>query len=140
MLHDMGRFAARIDDHLEMFRRGDADDAFHGLLEIDREIIPELMAVFRREKDVGMREFLIAIIWEHRDRSVIPFLGEVLMDPEPRIWREALNGLVGLACPAALEALRAARAREFPQPCETEEFRRWLEEAIGQAELEARRE
>jgi hypothetical protein len=135
----MQRFAPQIAYYLEMFRSGDADNAFHGLLEIDRDILPELMAVFRGEQDIGVRELLVEVIWEYRERSVIPFLGEALSDTEPRIWRQALNGLVALASPAALDVLRAARTRQFPTQCETEEFRRWLEEAIEEAETETQR-
>ncbi len=128
----MQRFASQIAYYLEMFRRGDADNAFHGLLEIDRDILPELMAVFRLERDVGLRELLVEVIWEYRERSVIPFLGEALSDSEPRIWRQALNGLAVMASPAALDVLRAARTQEFRTQRETEGFRRSLEEAIEQ--------
>jgi len=135
----MQRFAPQIDYYLEVFRRGDADNAFHGLLEIDPDILPELIAVFRTEQDTGVREFLVEVIWEYREHSVIPFLAEALQDTEPRIWRQALNGLVTLVSPAALEVLRAARARQLPTQRETEEFRRCLEEAIEQAETETQR-
>jgi hypothetical protein len=135
----MQRFAPQIDYYLEMFRSGDTDNAFHGLLEIDSDILPELIQVFRASHDLGVRELLVEVIWEYRDHSVLPFLGEVLFDSEPGIWRQALNGLVTLASPAALDALRAARAREFPRQRETEEFRRWLEEAIAQAETKAQK-
>ena len=132
----MQQFAEQITYYLEMLRQGDADNAFHGLLEIDRDILPELMAVFRDTRDIGVREFLITVIWEYRERSAIPFLGKALLDAEPPIWRQALNGLVALASPEALDALRAARTRQFPRQRETEKFRRWLEEAIQQAERE----
>lgn len=135
----MQRFAPQIAYYLEMFRRGDTDNAFHGLLEIDRDVLPELMAVFRNEQDIRVRELLVEVIWEYRERSVIPFLGEALSDNEPRIWRQALNGLVTLALPASLDVLRAARARQLPTQCETEEFRRWLEETIEQTQTEAQR-
>lgn len=130
----MHRFVPQIACYLEMFRGGDADNAFHGLLEIGRDVLPELMEVFRSERDIEVREFLVGVIREYRERSVIPFLGEALSDAEPRIWRQALDGLVTLASPAALEVLRAARIRQLPTRRATEEFRRWLEEAIEQAE------
>jgi HEAT repeat protein len=130
----MQRFAPQIAYYLEMFRSGDADNAFHGLLEIDCDILPELMAVFRSEQDIEIRELLSEVIWEYRERSVIPFLGEALSDTESRIWRQALNGLVALASPASLEILRTARTRQFPTQREAEEFRRWLKEAIEQTE------
>jgi hypothetical protein len=129
----MQRFTPQITYYLEMFRSGDGNHALHGLLEMDRDVLPELMEVFRSERDIGVRELLVGVIWEYRERSVIPFLGEALSDPEPRIWRQALNGLVALASPAALEVLRAARTRQLPTQHGTEEFRRWLEEAIEQA-------
>lgn len=135
----MQGFAEQIDYYLEMFRRGDVEDAFHGLLEIDREILPELIDVFRVSKDVSVREFLVEVIWEYREKSVIPFLGEALRDSEPRVWRQALNGLVALASSAALDVLQAARIQEFPKRRDNENFHRWLEEAIEQAETEARR-
>ena len=132
----MQRFAEQIAYYLEMFRRGDSDNAFHGLLELDRDILPELMSAYRATHNVGVRELLVEVIWEYRERSVIPFLGEVLLDAESRIWRQALNGLVALASPDALDVLRAARTRQFPSQRETVDFHRWLEEAIGQAETE----
>jgi hypothetical protein len=130
------RFTPQIVRYLEMFRSGNADDAFHGLLESDHDILPELMAVFRSEQDGGVREFLVRVIWKLGERSVIPFLGEVLSDNEALVWRQALDGLVSLATPAALDVLRAARARQFATQREAEEFRRWLEEAIEHAGTE----
>lgn len=130
----MQRFAPHIDFYVEMFLRGETDNAFHGLLEFDRNILPELIAAFHRECAVSVRRFLVGVIWEYRDPSVIPFLGGVLFDSELPVWREALNGLVALASPAALEALRMARTRKFPLRRESEEFHDWLEEAIEQAE------
>ena len=129
----MPRFAPEITDYLDQFRRGDTDNAFHGLLELDRDVLPELMADARTEPDIRIREFLVGVIWQYRDPSVIPFLGDMLSDSEPRMWQQALNGLVTLASPASLEVLRAARTRSFPTPQASEEFRRWLEEAIEQA-------
>ena len=135
----MQRFAPQIEYYLEMVRRGDTDNAFHGLLELDHEILPELMAAFRSEQDTDVRELLVNVIREYREPSVLPFLGEALLDSGPRIWKEALNGLVALASPASLDVLRAARTLRFPKQHDTEEFRRWLEEAIEQAEAETLR-
>ena len=134
----MGRFAQQIDYYLEMFRQGNSENAFHGLLELDHDILPELIAVFRGEQDIALRELLLEVIWQYREHSVVPLLGEALRDTQPRIWRQALNGLVALASPEALDILRAARTQQFPTARETEEFRHWLNEAIEQAATEAR--
>jgi len=105
---------------------------------MDHAVLPELMAVFRAERDVQVRAFLVEVTWQHRQPSAVSFLGEALLDPEPVVWKEALDGLVTLASPAALEVLRSARIRQFPDPRSAEEFRGWLEEAIAQAEARAR--
>jgi hypothetical protein len=52
------------------------------------------------------------------------------------VWKQALDGLVTLASPQALEVLKAAKTRQFSQQKDTEEFHRWLDEAIEQAESE----
>jgi HEAT repeat protein len=135
----MPTFAPQIAYYLERYRESDADSAFHGLLELDHVALPELAAEFRAATDTRLRVFLLGVIWQHRQQSVIPLLAEALLDSEPRVWREALDGLVALASPASLAALRAARTRHFTKQHDAEEFRRWLEEAIEQAEMEAQR-
>lgn len=135
----MPTFAPEIAYYLERYREGDDENAFHSLVELDHQVLPELLAEFRAATDPRLRVFLLGVIWQHRQPSVIPFLGEALLDSEPRVWREALDGLVALASPASLEALRAARTRHFSERRDTEEFRNWLEEAIEQTETAMRR-
>ncbi len=133
-------FAPQIAYYLDRYRRGDVADAYHCLLELGDEALPELSAEFRAATDNQLREFLLGVIWQHRQQSVIPLVAEALLDSDPRVWREALDGLVALASPASLEALRAARGRQSPKQHDTEEFSRWLEEAIEQVETELQRE
>jgi len=130
----MPAYSAQIDCFLQRFREGHRADAFFGLLEMDHDVLPELMAAFRAERDAQVRAFIVEVIWRHRQQSVTPLLGEALRDSEPTVWRQALDGLVSLASPAALEVLRAARTRRFPGPRDTGESRHWLEEAIAQTE------
>jgi HEAT repeat protein len=130
----MRRFTPQIDYCLQLVRSGDADTSFHSLLEIGPEVLPDLMDVFRTENDVDVREFLVRVIWEYRDDAAVPFLREALYDPQQRVWRQALDGLVTIASPASLEAMRAAMTREFLNHDAKEEFRGWLEEAIEQAQ------
>jgi hypothetical protein len=133
----MNRFAPQIAKYLEMFRCGDAENAFHGLLEMGPDILPGLMEVSRAEKDPGVREFLVGVIWKYREQSAIAFLGEALFDPEPRVWREALDGLVTLASPQVLRIMRAARKRASHS--QIDDFLCWIDEAIGQAEIVLRK-
>ena len=109
------------------------------MLEIPHSILPELMAAFRNERDNRVREFIVEIIWQHRQNSTIPFLKEALNDVAPAVWKQALDGFVALASDAALEVLRGARNRKFPTERETEEFRRWVDEAIEQVESQIHR-
>jgi hypothetical protein len=94
---------SQIAECLQRFRKGDRDGAFFGLLETDHGILPELMAAFRSERDSHVREFLVEIIGQHRQSSVIPFLKEALNDPAAAVSKQAIDGLVVLASPAALE-------------------------------------
>ena len=127
-------FSDAIGEYLEMYNSGDYDNAFHGLLEMTPAILPDLMAAYHIERDTLTRLFLLNVIWEYRDQSAIPLLGEALFDLQKLIWQEALDGLVALASPTAVDALRAARNRQFTTEHDTETFGLWLAEAIEQAE------
>lgn len=135
----MNTFAPKVTHYLTRFRQGDDDGAFHGLLELDHALLPDLEAEFRNATDTRLRIFLLNVIWQHRQQSVIPLLAAALFDAEPGVWREALNGLVTLASPAALKALQAASGREFEPRRDTQEFSRWLEEAVEQTRAEMQR-
>jgi hypothetical protein len=104
------------------------------LIQHESEAIAELESAFRAATDTRLRVFLLQVIWQHRHQSVIPLLAEALLDCEPQVWKESLDGLVTLASPASIDAMRSARTRQFTKPQEAEEFRLWLEEAIQQAE------
>ncbi len=135
----MPTFAPQIAYYLERYHEGDIDNAFHSLVELDHEALPELASEFRAATDTRLRVFLLGVIWQHRQQSVIPLLSEALLDSEPRVWKEALDGLVTLASRASIQALGAARTRQFANPRDAEEFRSCLEDAIQQAETEIQR-
>ena len=126
----------QIDGCLQRFREGDRDTAFFGLLELEHDVLPTLMTKFHTEHDSDIRAFLVEVIWQHRQPSVVPFLGKTLYDGEPEVWKQAMDGLVALASPPALDALQSARARPFPSQREAEEFLRWIDEAVEQVETE----
>ena len=130
----MTKFAVQVAYHLNQYRQGNRDDAFFGLIEMNHDVVPELINSFQKESEPQTRAFLVEVIWEHRQQSSISFLAEVLQESD--VWKEALNGLVTLASPVALEGLRSARNRQFSKKKETDEFREWLEEAITQVEAQ----
>jgi hypothetical protein len=129
-----------IQTYLNEFRNGHFENALcgltSGLTSKRHDIIPELIAAFKKEQDEPTRVFLVEAIWQYRQQSVIPFLAEVLHDPNPDIWKKALDGLVTLASPRCIDALRSARTRQFKRERDAEEYRSWIDEAIEQAEDE----
>jgi hypothetical protein len=125
---------AYLQDHLEAYRSGDRDQAFYGLINHVDNLLPHLINAFQSETDPQVRAFIVEVIWQQRDRGAIPTLAAALNDPDGQVWREALNGLVTLASPESVEALRLARGRQFRATHEQESFNTRLEEAIDQTE------
>ena len=121
-------FEPQIDYYTGLCRRGAVDEAFHGLSDLDPAIIPDLEVRFRASSEAGIRVFLLRVISQYRRESTVAVLGEALLDPEPRVWQQALDGLATLACEASVEALRSAKSQR-----DDEEFRQWIDEAIEQA-------
>jgi hypothetical protein len=91
--------------------------------------VPLLITEFSREPDAAFREELLRVIAEFRLPDTTPFFADRLFDSH---WKAALDFLVSQATPAAVGALQRARTRTFDTARETDEFRGWLEEAIGQ--------
>jgi hypothetical protein len=109
------------------------------LLEMGPEIIPDLIEIYRHETHKGTRQFLVEVICGFNQHDVIPFMSEALCyDEDPWIWERILQGLIMVACPEAVQALRSARSRIFPEMEQTEKFQRWLEESIIKVEEEIR--
>ena len=122
------------DYYIKRLRGPESESAYHSLIEADDVIIPTLIDAFWAEKDTAIRSELVEIIWQHRSFDTIGFLSEAIKDPSPDIWKNALDGLVALACPNSLDVLRSARTHAFPKERQTEEFQRWLKEAIEQVD------
>lgn len=117
-----------VDDYIERARSGDHEGAFHGLRELDSDALPALQEAYRCEGDPVVRSLLVEAVWQHRQPSAIGFLADVLGDPTPVVWKQALDGLVTLASPESLRLLRSAADGE----CDAER-RDWIEEAIEQS-------
>ncbi|WP_165231029.1 HEAT repeat domain-containing protein [Aquisphaera insulae] len=115
-----------VADYMALARSGRRDVAFHGLLELEDEALPELEAAFRRESDTSVRSILVKAIWGHRQPVSIPFLAQAIADSSTEVWQSALDGLVTLASPRALLALKIAHETATPSR------RPWIAEAIEQ--------
>ncbi len=89
----------------------DSDNARHRLVELGRKIIPLVATRLQNERDFDMRATLVNIAWQAHPEGALPLLRDALDDPEPRVWKEALDGLVTAGGAVALEVLRKARIR-----------------------------
>ena len=84
------------------------DNAFHSLIEADSAVIPDLVAAYRLEVSPRKRAVLIEIIGYHRETASVDFLADALQEKEPDIWKAALDALVTINHPTALNALLGA--------------------------------
>ncbi len=82
-------------------------DFFNG--QLGPSALPILIDAFRREPDNSVRAFLLNVIWEFRSPASIPVLAEALNDPDPEVWKQALDGLVTIKSKEARNALQAAK-------------------------------
>ncbi len=95
------------------------------------EALPLIAEAYERECDGERREALIHCLWQFRDIRALPTLSAALHDPDDRIWKEDLDGIVTLTGEAALRVLE--EARDTVAKHATEQVRRgWIEEAIQQ--------
>jgi HEAT repeat protein len=105
-----------------------AENALCALRDL-REALPLVAEAYGRESDGQRRESLIHCLWQFRDIAALPTLSVALRDPDDRVWKEALDGIVTLGGDAALGVLEEARDALRKEP---ETKRQWIEEAIGQ--------
>jgi hypothetical protein len=115
----------QVSHYVGALRGADRESAHRRLIELGPQIISFVMMSFQKEHDPSIRATLVNIAWQMNSTSAIPLLTEALDDPEPGVWKEALDGLVSLRGPDALEVIRQAR-RRAPEKAE------WLDEAIKQ--------
>lgn len=132
----MSKYADMIAHYLSEFEEGGEENAFHCLIEMSHDALPELEKAYHASKKSGHRVFLLNVIWEYRQQSTISILCTALYDQEPEIWRTAMDGLVALASQSSLRALESARTRQFTNSRDQQCFQQWLEEAIEQCRLE----
>jgi HEAT repeat protein len=115
----------QVSHYISALRGADHENACRRLIELGPEVIPMVTTYFEREHDASVRATLVNIASQTNSSDAIPLLTEALNDVEPGVWKEALDGLVSLGGPDALEVIRQTRRR-------TPEKAEWLDEAIRQ--------
>jgi hypothetical protein len=94
---------------------------------------------FHRETSGLRRQFLVHALWQFRDAAALPTLAAALQDPDDRVWKGALDGIVTVAGPTGLRVLEEARDRLSggrPPSVRLE----WIGEAIEQIQEAMTRE
>ena len=122
------------DYYIQQLRTGDFDSAFHGLIDLDSDIVHPLIAAYRAETSPAIRSDLLRIIWEFRTPLALPLLTEALRDRRDTLWRHALDGLVTLASPEATQILDAALREEAIAPKPDSDYTEWVREALEQTQ------
>jgi HEAT repeat protein len=115
-----------VDDYVSELSGPEADEAWHSLVEAGPAALPHVVDAFDAASDASVKVTLVQIIAEYRSADAVPFLTGCLQNGDPRIWKTALDGLVSLGEPAALDGLTQAR------DIATREEREWIDEAIAQ--------
>ncbi|HEY3964292.1 MAG TPA: HEAT repeat domain-containing protein [Planctomycetaceae bacterium] len=110
----------------------DDENAYFALIEAPCDILSHLATAFRSEIDGAKRAKILNVIWQHRDASTVPLIGEALHDESPLVWKQALDGLVAIGAPACVVAIRAAHGRPFKREADQRTFREFLNEALEQ--------
>jgi HEAT repeat protein len=118
--------------YINELRSGDAVNAFHSLIEEGAQIVPSIVAAFRKEENPDIRAMLVEVIQQFRTPDSVPFLAEALADPQPQVWKAALDALVTISCPEAIHTLENALS-SADQRSDAADYIDWVKEALDQA-------
>lgn len=104
--------ANHFDQAMQLMRRHDPqqqEDGFDLLRSHAGEYISELLTEFGRERDHGLRCWLLELIGETRSERALPLLTEQLDTSDSALHDWAIRGLQKLDTPEARHALYKAR-------------------------------
>ncbi len=111
-------------------------NAYHSLIELGPQILPELTRRFAQSRDVRFRAALVGLARHVRSADALPLFDSALGDDSPEVWKEALDGLVALASPASMLLIEQAMGRTPPGRTSAADWTSWLREALQQARAE----
>lgn len=118
--------------YLDRLRKGDGDAIF-SLMDLGSEALPLIERTIVAETDASVRQNLVHVAWQTRVLAAIKILAASMNDPEPEVWKEAIDGLVCHATPEAIEVLRSARDERPDRPTHGQfSFVEWIDDALSQ--------
>jgi hypothetical protein len=118
--------------YLACLHDGLVEDAFFGLIEAGPGAVPLLIAAFAKPENRAVRANLVRCVWEYRRPEALGFLAGALHDPEPAVWKTALDGIVALGGSEAVRTLKAAHARLPTGQPRSGITAEWIDEALDQ--------
>jgi hypothetical protein len=127
----LGTLEKRVSGLVEQLHGRAGDRALCNLISLGTAAIPLVAALYDRESQPRRRATIVHAVWEFRDSSALPALATALRDPDDRVWEEALDGIVTIGSPVALEVLEAARPA-VGTFSDAEVRRQWIDEAVEQ--------
>lgn len=107
--------------------------AYHSLVELGPQVLPELQRRFAGSRDASFRAALVELARQVNSEDALALLDAAIRDASPEVWKNALDGLVALASPGAIAVLEAAARRRPPGRTSDEEWEGWIREAVEQA-------
>jgi hypothetical protein len=104
-----------------------------GLVDLGRAIVPFVTHAYADEANPQIREYLVRAAWKAAPTEALPVMAEAIDDPEPSVWKEAIDGLVAIGNADAAKVLRTARACD-PERAADElcSFSDWVHDALAQ--------
>jgi HEAT repeats len=115
-----------VEDYVSQLSGSNAEDAWHSLVEAGPAALPHVVQAFERAVDRDVRVALVEVVSEYRSPEAVPFLAALLREPDAKLWKAALDGLVMVGGSAAFNALASTRLTSLP------EQRDWIDEAMSQ--------
>src|SRR5262245_31556045 len=136
----MREIVALVQHYLREWDSSGWGGAFHSLVELGPQILPELESQLTTSRNPRFRAALVELARHLHAENALPLFDSALRDPSPEVWKAGLDGLVDLASPASLLLLQEAAEREPPGGTASSEWQSWIGEALQQAraEFEAR--
>jgi hypothetical protein len=117
----------------EQLRKGNFEDAYHSLIELDDSYLPELIDCFYQEKNAHIQAILLEAIWQHRSATTLGYLKSLLTNANPDIWKLALDGIIAINNSQGLKILEDEKVRLQTLDSKTVSERlEWVEESYNQ--------
>jgi len=125
--------AALVEHYLREWGSRGWAGAYHSLIELGPQVLPELEARLETSSDAALRAALLEVAMHMHSPAALAIFARGLKDDSPTVWKEALDGLVDLASPEAVALLEDAAVATPPGRTSPADWTAWLTEALNQA-------